>query len=111
DAAGKTMATDITHGFTTCVEPLIPSVSPGILTASGVTSTGTTLTWTTAADITAVTGYNLYQDGVEIATTGGDVYSRTVTGLSPSTSYTFQVQDGNADGKWTMNGPSVTVHT
>ncbi len=201
DVAGNTMTADSTHSFTTCVESLIPSVSPGTLTvdkggtasftiafgqgtsmatsadimvanggiasvsqtqvttpdtvtvtglsvgtttitvvfndtasttapvsvtvhavaptwpsgssltASGVTRAGATLTWTAAADITAVTGYKLYQDGAEIATVAGDVYSRTVTSLSPSTSYTFQVQAGNADGEWTTNGPAVTVQT
>jgi len=201
DAAGNTMASDSTHRYTTCDEPLVPSVSPdtltvdkggtasftiafgqggaaatnavitvgdsGIasvsrtqvtapgsvtitglavgttditvvfndtasttatvsvtvravaptwpsgssLTASGVTRTGATLTWTAAQDVTAVTGYKLYQDGVEIATVAGNVYGRTVAGLSPSTSYTFQVQAGNADGEWTTNGPAVTVQT
>jgi streptogramin lyase len=91
------------------VAPIWPSGSS--LTASGVSRTNATLSWTAAQDITAVTGYKLYQDGVEIAMVAGNVYSRTVTGLSPATSYTFQVQAGNADGEWTTNGPSVTVQT
>ncbi len=32
DTAGITMAANDTHSFTTCVEPIIPSVSPGALT-------------------------------------------------------------------------------
>ncbi|MGI6422806.1 MAG: S-layer homology domain-containing protein [Syntrophomonadaceae bacterium] len=201
DVAGHTMATDSTHSFTTCVEPIIPSVLPGTLTfdkgstasftialgqgasmatsaditvanggiasvsqtqvttpdtitvtglsvgttditvvfnntaattatvsvtvqavpptwpsgssltASGVSRTNAALTWTAAQDITAVTGYKLYQDGVEIDMVAGDVSNHTVTGLSSATSYTFQVQAGNADGQWTTNGPTVTVQT
>jgi len=81
------------------------------LTASGITSTGATLTWTPAQDITAVTGYKLYQNGTELATVAGNVYSYTVSGLSASTSYGFQVQAGNQDGVWTIGGPSGTVTT
>lgn len=81
------------------------------LTASGITSTGATLTWTPAQDITAVTGYKLYQNGTELATIAGNVYSYTISGLSSSTSYGFQVQAGNQDGVWTIGGPSGAVTT
>ncbi len=106
DTASTTATVSVT---VQAIAPTWPSGSS--LTASDVTRTGATLTWTVAADITAVTGYKLYQDGAEIATVAGDVSSRTVTGLSPATSYTFQVQAGNADGEWTTNGPTVTVQT
>lgn len=106
DTASTTATVSVT------VQPVAPIWPSGsTLTASGVTRTDATLTWTAAQDVTAVTAYKLYQDGAEIATVAGNVYSRTVTGLSPSASYTFQVQAGNADGEWSTNGPAVTVQT
>ncbi|MCL6560098.1 MAG: immunoglobulin domain-containing protein, partial [Firmicutes bacterium] len=80
------------------------------LTAGGTTKTRTTLSWTAAADDVRVTGYRIFQDNSLIQTVTGAVYSCDVTGLSPSTSYTFKVQAGDADDNWT-DGPTVTVRT
>lgn len=94
------------------VQPVIPSWPPGSsLSASDVTQTGATLTWTEAQDDTAVTGYRIYRDGMLIATTEGSITSLSITGLSASTTYAFQVQAGNADGAWSLNGPAVSVTT
>jgi streptogramin lyase len=191
DVAGNTMTADSTHSFTTCVEPIIPSVLPGTLTvdkgstvsftiafgqgasmatsadiivanggiasvsqtqvttpdtitvtgltvgttditvvfndtasttatvsvtvqavppkwpsgssltASGVARTDATLSWSAAQDVTAVTGYRLYQNGAEIATVTGDVSSHTGTGLSPATNYTFRCKPATL----TASGP------
>jgi hypothetical protein len=43
------------------------------------------------------------------ATTAGTTY--TVTGLTPGTRYTVTVLAGDAAGKWTSDGPSVTLRT
>lgn len=80
------------------------------LTASGTTKTRTTLNWTAAADDLDVTGYRIYQDHSLLQTVTGAVYNCEVTELSTSTTYTFQVQAGDADNNWT-DGPTVTVHT
>jgi chitinase len=76
----------------------VPSV-PGSLTASGTTSTGTTLAWS-AATVGAncsVSGYTIYQSGVSIASTGSST-SYAVTGLSASTKYSFTVAASDSDG-------------
>lgn len=91
------------------VSPAWPADSS--LTASGTTSTATTLNWTAAQDNGGVTSYKLFQDGTEVATVTGDVYSYNITGLTPSSTYTFQVQAGNTDGVWTIDGPTATVTT
>lgn len=80
------------------------------LTASGTTKTRTTLSWTAAEDDAGVTGYRIFQDNSLIQTVTSAVYSCEVTGLSPSTTYTFKVQAGDADNNWT-DGPTVTVRT
>ncbi len=80
------------------------------LTASGTTKIRTTLSWTAAEDDAGVTGYRIFQYDSLIQTVTGAVYSCEVTGLSPSTTYTFRVQAGDADNNWAY-GPTVTVHT
>lgn len=89
--------------------PVWPSGSS--LTASEITGAGITLSWTAATDVTAVTGYKIYRDEALIGTVDGATLSYTVTGLSASTAYGFQVQAGNADGMWTTGGPAAAVTT
>lgn len=95
-------------------EPQIdpPLWSNGTLEASHVTATGATLTWSGASDPVGVTGYRIYMEGQLTATIeDGNVSSYVVTGLSPNTQYTFKVEAGNAAGKWSSDGPSLTVVT
>ncbi|MEW5922131.1 MAG: immunoglobulin domain-containing protein [Bacillota bacterium] len=108
DAATLTITVQDTTQPNGSTPPTWPAGST--LTASGTTKTGTTLTWTPAVDDMGVTGYRLFQDNLLIKTFTGTVYSCDVTGLSPSTTYTFKVQAGDADGNWT-DGPTVTVRT
>jgi alpha-galactosidase len=72
--------------------------APAGLAASSTTSSGTTLTWTASSQNTncAVTGYSVYQNSVLIATTASNSYA--VTGLSPSTTYSFTIAANDAFG-------------
>lgn len=81
------------------------------LTASKVTRTGLTLTWTTATDDTAVAGYRILKDGLQYKDVGSGTLNCSVTGLSADTSYTFKVEAGDAADNWSTSGPSVTVTT
>jgi chitodextrinase len=65
-----------------------PSVPSG-LTASGVTPSQLTLSWSAAADNVRVAGYQIFRDGALIRTTPSTTY--TDTGLSPSTAYSYAV--------------------
>jgi len=87
-----------------------PSWSGGsTLTASAITQTGATLSWSGASDETAVTAYRLYQDGALIQTTSAT--SHAVSGLSPDTGYSYRVEAGDAAGNWSTDGPTASVHT
>jgi bacillolysin len=66
------------------------------LAASGTTDTTTNLSWTTATDNVAVTGYNVYNGATLITTVTGTTYN--VTGLVASTPYTFTVKAKDAAG-------------
>ena len=102
----------ITKTVSITVNPAPPDwPAESSLTSSDVTQTGAALTWTAASDINAVTGYRIYQDGTLIKMVDGATLTYSVTGLSVSTTYSFQVQAGNADGAWTTDGPTVTVPT
>jgi alpha-galactosidase len=83
----------------------VPS-APGGLSAGSTTSSATTLKWSAAGvnSTCAVTGYTVYQNNNPIATTTTTSYA--VTGLSPSTAYTFAVAASDSYGK---SGPSSAV--
>ncbi len=81
------------------------------LTPSNIAQNGLTLTWSAATDNAGVTGYKVYQDGMELTTVDGDILTYDVTGLTADTQYTFTVQAGNAAGNWSTDGPSTTLST
>lgn len=77
----------------------IPS-APGTPTASNITSTSMTLTWTAPSDNggTSITGYRINYRvtgtsawSVLVANTGTTTVSRTLTGLNRNTGYDFQI--------------------
>ncbi|WP_329467581.1 chitinase [Streptomyces sp. NBC_01431] len=84
--------------------PTIPA-APGGLAAGSVSSSSVDLSW---GAVSNATGYNVYRDGAKVqSATGG---SATVTGLSASTSYQFQVSATNAAGESPKSAP-VTATT
>ncbi|MEU4515622.1 cellulose binding domain-containing protein [Nonomuraea wenchangensis] len=80
-----------------------PPTAPSGLAASGSTSTGTTLTWTAATDDTGVTGYDVLRapgaSGGTFAQAGTSATtSFSDTGLTPGTTYRYQVRARDAAG-------------
>ncbi|MFF5648122.1 chitinase [Streptomyces collinus] len=73
--------------------PTVPA-APGGLRVSGTTSSSVSLAWNT---VSGATGYTVYRDGTKVTAVSGT--SATVTGLSASTSYSFQVTAANAAGE------------
>jgi hypothetical protein len=74
-------------------------------------SSSVKLTWPAATDDKAVTAYRVYRDGALAGTVAGTARTYTVTGLSSETAYSFQVQAGDDDGNWTVDGPIVSAIT
>ncbi|HZB51856.1 MAG TPA: LamG-like jellyroll fold domain-containing protein, partial [Mycobacteriales bacterium] len=83
--------------------------APGSLTASDVGPTSATLTWTAASDDRGVTGYRVVRDGSVVTTVSG--LSHTVTGLTPSTAYSFTVRAVDAAGNVGPDSPAAAVTT
>jgi len=73
-----------------------PPTAPTSLTATGTTQTTTNLSWTASTDNVAVTGYEVYQDGVLKTTVTTASYA--VTGLTAATAYTFSVKAKDSAG-------------
>nr|WP_256257039.1 glycosyl hydrolase family 18 protein [Streptomyces sp. MUSC 14] len=84
--------------------PTVPAAPTGLSVAS-TTSSSATLSW---SPVSGATGYNVYQDGTKATAVTGT--SATLTNLSASTSYSFQVTATNAAGESTKSA-SVTATT
>nr|WP_202490044.1 glycoside hydrolase family 18 protein [Streptomyces sp. SID8381] len=84
--------------------PTVPA-APGGLAVSSTTSSSVSLAWNTVSN---ATGYNVYRDGVKVASVTGA--SATVSGLTASTAYSFQVTATNAAGE-SAKSAAVTATT
>ncbi|WP_393078848.1 chitinase [Streptomyces sp. LN704] len=73
--------------------PTVPATPAG-LAVSSTTSSSVSLTWNT---VSGATGYNVYRSGTKVTAVTGT--SATVTGLTASTSYPFQVTATNSAGE------------
>ncbi|MEV6571457.1 glycoside hydrolase family 18 protein [Streptomyces sp. NPDC051577] len=82
-----------------------PPAAPTGLTASAASSSAVNLSWAAAQ---GATSYKVHRAGAAALTVGGP--SATVTGLTASTAYTFQVSAVNAAGE-SPKGAPVTVTT
>lgn len=69
---------------------------PTDLQSTGVTTDQISLSWTISTDNTAVTGYKIFRNGIQIATSSQASY--TDTNLTPSTTYTYIISAYDAAG-------------
>lgn len=87
----------------TVVDPDAPS-PPLNLYVSDVTSASMVLNWSASTDNVAVTGYDVFRDGLLAGTVTGSTYSYSFTGLAPDTAYTFKVAAFDGSGNRTVSG-------
>ncbi len=80
--------------------------APTNLSASNITDTTIDLSWTASTDNVGVTGYEVFEGGTSLGTVAGT--TATVSGLSPGTSYSFNVRAFDAAGN--NSGLSNTVN-
>jgi chitodextrinase len=85
-----------------------PPSTPTGLAASNVTQTSASLNWHASTDNVGVTGYDVFRDGVKVASPSGT--SANVTGLVCATSYALAVQARDAAGN-TSQRAQVNVAT
>ena len=89
-------------------DTVAPSVPTG-LSAAATTASTVPLTWTASTDAVGVTGYDVYQGAVKVASTPTPGY--TVTGLAAGTDYTFAVRAKDAAGNTSAASAPVTATT
>ncbi|MFG1617412.1 PHB depolymerase family esterase [Nonomuraea wenchangensis] len=118
DGAGNLSGNSATVTFTTAATggDTTPPTAPAGLTASGTTTTGTSLTWTASTDDTGVTGYEILRapgaTGGTFAQVGTSATtSYTDTGLSASTTYRYQVRARDAAGNVSPVSGTVQITT
>jgi Purple acid Phosphatase, N-terminal domain/Calcineurin-like phosphoesterase/Fibronectin type III domain len=87
-----------------------PPTAPGAPTATNVTSSSVTLSWTAATDNVAVTGYDITRGGTVVGTVTGSATTYTDPAVSPSTTYSYAIVAKDAAGNSTT-GASTSVTT
>jgi len=87
--------------------------APGTPTATGITATSATLSWPASTDNVGVVGYDVVRVSgtTETAATSSTTTQGTVTGLTPSTAYTFAVYARDAAGNRSARSATVSVTT
>ncbi|MCR2806561.1 fibronectin type III domain-containing protein [Paenibacillus soyae] len=84
--------------------------APTGLTSPSKTSSSVSLSWTASTDNVGVTGYEIYRGGTLAGSTTGAT-SFNVTGLSPSTTYSFTVKARDAAGNVSAASSALSVTT
>src|SRR5204863_536151 len=110
DAAGNASTPSAPLSVTT--PPLADTTAPTTptgLSASALTSTSLTLSWSPATDNVGVTGYRVYRDGTLVASPSGTLVS--ITGLSAGTPYSFTVSAFDAAGNVSAPSAPLSVTT
>ncbi len=95
---GTTAPSEVIPGTSLAVDSEAPS-APINLNASALTSTSFTLSWSASTDNVAVSGYDVYRNGVKLNTSNISATTYNISGLSPNTAYTMTVRarDGAAN--------------
>jgi chitodextrinase len=110
DAAGNASAQSASASATTQAAPdtIAPSVPTG-LTGTAVSATQINLTWNASTDNVAVTGYQVFRNGVQIATTSS--LASADAALLPLTPYNYAVAAFDAAGNTSAQSAVVSVST
>ena len=110
DAASNYSAASGATSVTTSsvVDTQVPT-TPGTPTASNITSSGCSLSWTASTDNIAVTGYQVLSNGTAITTVSSN--TANVTGLAASTTYSFTVKGYDAAGNYSAASGATSVTT
>ncbi len=110
DAAGN-LTTSADYTFTTLTPPdTTPPTIPGNVQASAISTSQVNFNWNLSTDNIAVTGYKIFRNGTQIATTSSTSYQDS--GLSQATTYTYSVKayDGAGNESDHSNTASVTTN-
>ena len=88
-----------------------PPTAPTSLSSSSITFTSFTLSWAAATDNVAVTGYDVYQNGLKINSSNIISTSFNVSGLTAGTTYSYFVKAKDAAGNQSTASTTLNVTT
>ncbi|HVX57456.1 MAG TPA: fibronectin type III domain-containing protein, partial [Candidatus Saccharimonadales bacterium] len=108
DAAGNWSTWSTPFNLTVSSDITAPSVVTGLFSPT-VSATSTTIAWLPSTDNVAVTGYVIYRDGQQIATTTEPIF--VDTGLSAGTSHAYTVTAFDGAGNASSSSANLTVTT
>ena len=100
---------DYTIAINTAQADTQAPTAPTNLTASNITQTTASLSWTASTDNVGVTEYEVFSSGTSIGTVTGT--SANITGLTANTSYTYIVRAKDAAGNVSADSNAVTFTT
>jgi chitodextrinase len=110
DAAGNLSGFSNTATVTTPSGDTEPPNTPGLLAAVAVSSNRVELTWTAATDNEAVAGYEIFRDGLLLASVEpSTTYSDTT--VEPLTTYEYRVRARDAAGNHSGFSNAATATT
>ncbi len=111
DAAGNQSANSSTLNVTTGQPDITPPSAPTNLQSSVITQTGFTLKWNAATDDVAVTGYDVYKDGLKINAALVTTTTYNVTGLTTGNTYAMTVKAKDAAANESAASTALPVTT
>jgi chitodextrinase len=112
DAAGNRSAFGNTATVTTPTPvDATPPAAPANLAGSAISPTRVNLSWTASTDNVGVTGYEVFRDGVLLATTTGTGTTYSDTNALPSTTHHYQVRALDAANNRSAFSNTATVTT
>ncbi len=106
---GGNRSDPVSTAVTTPDDTAAPSRPSGLTAKAAGNPRRVKLAWSASTDNVAVTGYQVYRDGVVIATVG--VTSYTDTAVAPSTRYRYAVSALDATGNESALSSTVKVRT
>jgi len=92
-----------------CGSDLESPTDPSNLTASNILETTVDLAWSASSDNVGVDHYNIYQDGVLVATSSSSSF--VATGLTANSTYNYSVNAEDAAGNISGNSNQISVTT
>ncbi len=102
----------ISTGIVTIGTPTLDTIAPTTatnVTTSALTSSSLNLSWSAATDNMAVTGYDVYRNGVKIGSTPGLTFSDA--SLAASTNYTYTIKAFDAAGNYSVDSSLLNITT
>lgn len=103
---GGSAAKNVTVGIKADTES--PTI-PGNLTSVNVNENSVTLNWSSSTDNIAVTGYNVYRDGVKLSAVTDTTY--TDSSLSSGSTYVYAVTAVDSAGNESLQSVSLSITT